>query len=126
VAGDKQTQLVPIGKVGEIAEGAMKLVNILGHSIILARVGDRYYAVANNCTHRGGNLSQGTLQGTVVTCPWHHSQFDVRDGRVIRWLNGGLSAAIVGLFKPKQALKKYPVNVDGDRIMVEVKSESKQ
>jgi 3-phenylpropionate/trans-cinnamate dioxygenase ferredoxin component len=124
MAGDRQAQMVPIGKVGEIAEGAMKQVNIPGHSILLARVGDLYYAVANNCTHRGGNLSQGTLQGTVVTCPWHHSRFDVRDGRVVRWLNGGLSTAIGGLFKPEQALKSYPVQVDGDRIMAEVETSS--
>jgi 3-phenylpropionate/trans-cinnamate dioxygenase ferredoxin component len=126
MADTMPAQPVPVGKVGDIAEGTMKQLNIKGHSILLARVDGRYYAVANNCTHRGGNLSQGTLQGTVVTCPWHHSRFDVRDGRVVRWLNGGLSSAIGGMFKPEQALKRYPVQVDGDRIMIEVETDSVQ
>jgi 3-phenylpropionate/trans-cinnamate dioxygenase ferredoxin subunit len=124
MAGIMPTQLVTIGQVGEIAAGTMRQANVRGRSILLARVGDRYYAVANNCTHRGGNLSQGILQGTIVTCPWHHSRFDVSDGHVMRWLGGGLSAAVVRLFKPEKALRSYPVTVDGDRIMIEVETES--
>ena len=34
----------------------------------------------------GGKLSQGKLEGTAVTCPRHGSQFDLTDGRVVRWL----------------------------------------
>jgi len=111
--------LTEIGKVGEIADGTMKRVNVQGRSILLARVQDRYYAVANTCTHMGGDLSQGSLAGTVVTCPRHHSRFDVRDGRVVRWVSGGFYAAMVRMFKPEKGLQSYPVTVDSGRIMIE-------
>ncbi len=46
-------------------------------SALLARVGDKYYAADNRCPHMGGKLSPGKLEGTVVTCPRHGSQFDL-------------------------------------------------
>jgi nitrite reductase/ring-hydroxylating ferredoxin subunit len=43
----------------------------------------RIYGMADRCSHRGGPLSQGTRDGNCVTCPWHQSRFDVRDGSVL-------------------------------------------
>ena len=69
----------------------------------------------------GGDLAAGVLEGMIVTCPRHGSQFDIRDGTVIRWLKGsGFSAAALKVTKPKQPLKTYPVKIDGDAIMIEI------
>ncbi|HLF36812.1 MAG TPA: Rieske (2Fe-2S) protein, partial [Anaerolineales bacterium] len=38
----------------------------------------------HDCTHEGGPLSEGDLQGTVITCPWHGSRFDVTSGKLVR------------------------------------------
>jgi nitrite reductase/ring-hydroxylating ferredoxin subunit len=43
-----------------------------------------YYAVGDTCTHRGGPLSEGDVQGTRVTCPWHGADFDLKTGAVLR------------------------------------------
>jgi 3-phenylpropionate/trans-cinnamate dioxygenase ferredoxin subunit len=108
-------------KKGELAQGTMKEVTAEGHKILLARVGDKYYAADNICPHMGGALSAGKLGGTIVTCPRHGSQFDLSDGHVIRWTNfPGPVSAVAKLVKKPRSLKTYAVKLDGDKILVEV------
>jgi 3-phenylpropionate/trans-cinnamate dioxygenase ferredoxin subunit len=112
--------LIPVATVGELVDGSMKEVTAQGHEILLARVGDNYYAIDNRCPHMGGNLSRGKLEGVVVTCPRHGSQFDLRDGKVVRWLKGGTYTLVGKLFKPPRPIVTYPVKLDGDKVMLEM------
>ena len=66
----------------DLQDGHMKLLHVNGRRIALARTGDRYHAVDDGCTHRGGSLAGGVLVGHTVQCLWHGSQFDVRTGEV--------------------------------------------
>ncbi|HXZ30178.1 MAG TPA: Rieske (2Fe-2S) protein, partial [Dehalococcoidia bacterium] len=91
-----------------------------GHEILLARVGDKYYAADNRCPHMKGDLSQGKLEGTIVTCPVHGSQFDITDGEVVRWLKGGLMSKLSGAFKMSKPLSVYKVKVEDGKVLVEV------
>ena len=69
----------------------------------------------------GGNLSQGTLEGTVVTCPRHHSQFDITDGHVIRWTDwSGIKLGVGKLLRSPRPLKTYEVKIEEDKIMVQM------
>lgn len=112
---------IDVGKASELTDGAMKQVSAQGHEILIARVTDKYYAADNRCPHMGGNLSQGKLEGTIVTCPRHASQFDLTDGRVIRWTNwSGLIAKLGKALKSPRPLKVYKVKVEGDSILVEI------
>jgi 3-phenylpropionate/trans-cinnamate dioxygenase ferredoxin subunit len=111
------SNLVEAGKSGELADGAMKHVPSPSGEILLARVGDKYYAADNRCPHLGGRLSNGKLEGTVVTCPLHGSQFDLKDGSVVRWLKG---SGLMAKLKSPKTLKVYPVQVSGDQVMIEV------
>ena len=43
-----------------------------------------FYAIGDTCTHRGGPLSEGAVNGTTVTCPWHGAEFDLKTGAVMR------------------------------------------
>jgi nitrite reductase/ring-hydroxylating ferredoxin subunit/uncharacterized membrane protein len=54
-----------------------------GESLVLLRDGEAIYAAAATCTHVGGPLDEGTVDGACITCPWHGSVFDLRDGHVI-------------------------------------------
>ncbi len=76
---------VEVGNVNELDDGNMMMIEIEGREILVARIGEKFYSADNKCPHMGGNLSNGELDGTVVTCPRHHSQFDITDGHVIRW-----------------------------------------
>lgn len=60
----------------------MKTVEVSGEKICVVNVEGKYYAIGNVCTHEGGPLGDGTLEGYDVECPWHGSKFDVRTGKV--------------------------------------------
>ena len=67
-------------KPKRLSSGQMKAVKFGAEEVLLANVNGVYYAIGNVCTHEGGNLSKGTLQGNIVTCPKHKAQFDVTTG----------------------------------------------
>jgi nitrite reductase/ring-hydroxylating ferredoxin subunit len=67
----------------EIQIGKMKKISVQGKEILIANVNGMFYAIGNACTHEHGDLSAGTLEGNVVTCPRHKSKFDVTTGKVV-------------------------------------------
>lgn len=75
---------VKVAKTDEIQPSHMKEVNLANEPICIANVDGKFYAIGNRCTHLGGNLAQGTLEGYEVECPVHGSKFDVRTGKVTR------------------------------------------
>jgi 3-phenylpropionate/trans-cinnamate dioxygenase ferredoxin subunit len=113
------SKFTEVAKIEELKSGTMKVVSAGGREILLARVGDKYYAADNRCPHRKGDLSQGKLEGTVVTCPLHGSQFDISNGQVVRWLKGGLMSKLGSALKLSKALTVYNVKVEGGRVLVE-------
>ena len=109
-----------VAKIEELKSGTMKKVSAEGQEILLVRIGDKYYAASDRCPHMKGDLSQGKLEGTVVTCPQHGSQFDITNGQVVRWLKGGLMSKLGGVLKTPKALTVYNVTVENGKILVEV------
>jgi 3-phenylpropionate/trans-cinnamate dioxygenase ferredoxin subunit len=113
------SKFTEVAKVEELKSGTMKKVFAEGHEILLARVGDKYYATDNRCPHRKGDLSQGKLEGTIVTCPLHGSQFYISNGQVVRWLKGGLMSKLGSVLKLSKALMVYNVKVEDGKVLVE-------
>ncbi len=64
--------------------GELKAFKIKGHEILAVNVGDKIFCLDARCTHAGSPLAEGTLNGEVLTCPWHYSQFDITSGMVLR------------------------------------------
>lgn len=75
---------VKVAEEKEIQPSTMKAVEVNGEKICLANIEGKYYAIGNVCTHLGGPLAQGKLEGYEVQCPWHGSRFDIRTGNVVR------------------------------------------
>ncbi len=110
-----------VAKVSDLAESQAKGYEVKGKRILLARHNGKFYATTNVCPHMHGRLSDGLFAGTVVTCPRHHSTYDVVDGHVIRWTHySGLTLKLVKLFRPPRPLETYPVKVEGDAVFVQV------
>jgi nitrite reductase (NADH) small subunit len=66
-----------VAETSEIPVGKMKMVRINDGEVLIANVNGSFYAIANPCTHKSGGLSEGSLEGSIVTCPIHGSRFDV-------------------------------------------------
>lgn len=65
----------------DMPTSALRRVVVGGTPVALLKLGGRYYAIAATCSHAGGPLDEGELQGDVVQCPWHGSRFSMRDGK---------------------------------------------
>jgi 3-phenylpropionate/trans-cinnamate dioxygenase ferredoxin subunit len=105
----------------DLKDGQMTAITVQGKELLVARVVDRFYAASNICPHMGGKLARGSLKGTVVTCPRHASQFDLKDGRVVRWTNwSGFKLALSKLFRGPRPLPIYPTRVEKERVLVEI------
>jgi len=102
------SDFVSVGSTSEIPEGKMKRVTVSGQQVLVANVKGTYHAIGNVCTHIGGPLDQGVLEGVEVQCPWHGSRFDVTNGHVKRGPAG----------RPEPT---YDVKVDRDSILVKPK-----
>lgn len=76
-------KLVRVASAEDIPPGSGKLVEVEGKRLAVFNVGGRFHAIDEKCPHRGGPLSEGELEGDVVTCPWHRSTFNVTTGAVL-------------------------------------------
>jgi len=74
----------PVMDASELPDGEARKVSVSGVDVLLFRRGDRILALANRCTHRGGPLHKGKVEGMEVRCPWHHSTFSLEDGGIIQ------------------------------------------
>ncbi|MGQ0614598.1 MAG: Rieske (2Fe-2S) protein [Planctomycetaceae bacterium] len=67
-------------RVEELPPGKGRSFVVTGRELALFHVDGRFHALDNNCCHAGGPLGDGTLEGCVVTCPWHAWRYDVTTG----------------------------------------------
>jgi nitrite reductase/ring-hydroxylating ferredoxin subunit len=88
--------------VSDVPPGTAKLVG----DVAVFNVGGGFCATQSKCTHRGGPLSEGKLEGSTVTCPYHGAQFNVCTGAVLRG-------------PAKDPLARYRVSVEGEIARVE-------
>jgi nitrite reductase/ring-hydroxylating ferredoxin subunit len=70
--------------VTEIPENEICQYYLGDLEVLVIKIAGRYYGLAGRCTHAGAPLVEGRLDGEILTCPWHGSQFRVTDGSVIR------------------------------------------
>jgi 3-phenylpropionate/trans-cinnamate dioxygenase ferredoxin component len=94
-----------VAKGSEVPPGTLKHIELDDVQICLANVGGAFYAIDGECSHMGGPLGEGELDGTTVTCPWHSAEYDVTTGKM--------------LSPPAEHDQaKYEVRVEGDEVQV--------
>ena len=76
-------EFVKVARTDEILSGRAKLVEANGQEIAVFNIDGAFHAIDNTCSHVGGPLSEGELDGCEVTCPWHGAVFDVTTGQVL-------------------------------------------
>src|SRR5262245_19278072 len=97
-------------EVSTLEPGGKLLGHAFGDAVLLARVGNEYFAIGATCTHYGGPLAEGIINGEEVRCPWHHACFRLRTGEALR------APAL-------SPLACYEVKQDGTRVAVTKKKE---
>ena len=105
VESELSEDFVKVGETKDIQSSSMKAYDLAGEKVCIVNVEGNYYAIGNVCTHVGGPLNEGTLEGYNVECPWHGSKFDVRTGEPT---------------KPpaRQPVPSYEVKVEGNNILL--------
>ena len=98
-------EFVRVARVGDVPAGEMLTVQVEGEDVVLANVDGEIYAFGGECTHRGGPLGEGLLEGDEVECPFHQGRFNVKTG-----------APTDG--PPEDPVPTYQVQVEGDEIRV--------
>ena len=102
---ENEYDFVKVAETKDIQTSQMKEVQIDGQDICIANVDGKYYAIGNVCTHEGGPLADGRLEGYEVECPWHQSKFDVRTGEVTSP-------------PASESEPTYEIKIDGNSILV--------
>ena len=80
---DQPKKYVDVLAENKLAENKPTKVNADGVDVVLVKQGDEIHALRETCTHLGGPLSEGKLEGDSIRCPWHGSRFCLKDGRVL-------------------------------------------
>jgi 3-phenylpropionate/trans-cinnamate dioxygenase ferredoxin subunit len=112
ITGGARMEFVRVADKAELPANKMMIVVVGGKDVLLANVDGSYYAIANKCTHLGGSLAKGVLEGSIVTCPRHGSRFDVKTGKNVR-------GAKIGFIKMNvRDEESYAVKVEGADILV--------
>lgn len=97
---------VRVGSIHDVPVGQGRVIDADGKSIAIFNVAGTYYATDNSCTHRGGPLGDGDLDGTLVICPWHGWRWDVTSG--------------ANANNPAVKVPCFAVTVTGDEVFVDL------
>jgi len=99
------SEFIKVATTSDLASGEKMLVDYEGSPVGLFNLDGEFYAIYDICTHDGGPLVEGELQGDVVVCPRHGARFDVKTGAV----------RTLPAYAP---VPTYRVKIEGDDILI--------
>jgi 3-phenylpropionate/trans-cinnamate dioxygenase ferredoxin subunit len=102
------SDFIPVAKVSEVPDPGRMLVEVEDRLVVLVHAAGRFYAIDDVCTHDGGPLGEGELDGFTIACPRHGAKFDVRDGRALT-------------MPATQPTVVHEVKVQGDEVLVRLR-----
>lgn len=98
-------RFVRIGRVADVPQGGAEVFPVDGRRIAVYRLEDGFYAIDDICTHDGGPLAEGEVEGDEVICPRHGARFSIKTGAALT-------------FPAVTPVDRYPVRVEGDELFV--------
>jgi 3-phenylpropionate/trans-cinnamate dioxygenase ferredoxin component len=102
------SDFIRVAGIAEIADPGRKLVEIDDRLVVVIHTAGHYYAIDDVCTHDGGPLGEGELEGFAIACPRHGAKFDIRDGRALT-------------MPATKATMTHDVKVVGDDVLVRLR-----
>ncbi len=101
----KMAEFVPVMKTSELPEAGKTVVEVGDRIVALFHVSGTFWALDDLCTHDGGPLAEGQLDGHTIACPRHGAKFDIRDGRALT-------------MPATQPTVAHEVKVEGDQVLI--------
>jgi 3-phenylpropionate/trans-cinnamate dioxygenase ferredoxin subunit len=101
----EKLEFLAVATTEEVGSGQRILVDIGDLSLAVFNIAGKYFAIADICSHDGGPLAEGEVDGASIECPRHGGAFDLATGRATR------PPAV-------EDIPAYPVRVEGDQILV--------
>ena len=103
------SDFVPVAKVAEISDPGRKIVEVDNQLVVVIHAAGAFYAIDDVCTHDGGPLGEGALEGFTIACPRHGAKFDIRDGRALT-------------MPATKATGVHEIKIEGDDVLVKLSS----
>lgn len=100
------TEFVKVADAADFEDGQRIIVEVDDAIVAVFKIDGEFYCIEDVCTHDGGPVAEGALDGFEIECPRHGALFDIRDGRALTM------PAVV-------PVPTYQVKVEGDEIFVE-------
>jgi len=104
------SDFVRVCRVSDVPDPGQRVFEVDERFVVLFHVGGKFYAIDDACTHDGGPLGQGALEGYVIVCPRHGAKFDIRSGAVLSM------PAVCGT-------PAHQVKVEGDEVFIKLNEE---
>lgn len=98
---------VKIAKTSDIPDPGKQYFEIDDQLVVLFHLDGAYYCLEDVCTHDGGPLGDGELDGNSIVCPRHGAKFDIMTGKALT-------------MPATKATQTYPVKVEGDDVLIEI------
>ena len=99
------SEWITVAQAGELAPGSHRVVDVGGASVVVFNLGGEYYAIEDVCTHDGGQLTGGIVDGDQIECPRHGARFCIRTG----------AALTAPAYEP---VATFPVRVENGEVQV--------
>jgi 3-phenylpropionate/trans-cinnamate dioxygenase ferredoxin subunit len=103
------SSFTPVATVSEIPDPGCKVVEVDDQLVVVIHTAGHWYAIDDVCTHDGGPLGEGELDGYSIACPRHGAKFDVRTG----------AALTMPATKPTGV---HEIKIEGDNVLVRLAS----
>lgn len=100
-------EFIKVGSTSDIPDPGTMVLELEDRILVLVHVDGQYYCLDDVCTHDGGPLADGTLEGCELICPRHGARFDVRNGQALT-------------MPATEATSVHEVKVDGDDLFVRI------
>lgn len=105
------SEFVPVIKTSELPEAGKTVVEVGDRIVALFHVSGTFWALDDVCTHDGGTLAGGELDGHAIACPRHGAKFDIRDGRALT-------------MPATQPTIAHEVKVEGDQVLIRLNEDT--
>ncbi|MCC6260695.1 MAG: non-heme iron oxygenase ferredoxin subunit [Anaerolineales bacterium] len=81
---EAQAEFIEIAPLTELPNGERLFVDLGDTPIVILNIAGKLFAIGDVCTHDGGPLGEGKVEGENIICPRHGAEFDIRTGKAVQ------------------------------------------